>query len=263
MRLLFWRLSPFRGGLSCQVLSHAFLAITAVCLCCTERALAQRPLGIDVSGYQGSYQSPPTHITWASVPSSIKFAWAKATEGTGGTDPDFSFNASGAKANGILLGAYHYAHPEANTPTSEASHFWAVAGSQIKADGLTLMPMLDIEGSALPNGHVGAASLSDWINIWITDVIQIAANNGVSIKPAIYVSACNACNFDSTVGQWFNDIADYNGQDPLTSTPWTTCTSCERWGAEVGISGNTPALAATPALTGMSTTTCSTALVQL
>ena len=27
------------------------------------------------------------------------------------------------------------------------------------------------------------------------------------------------------------DIADYNGADPQTSTPWTTCTSCERWGS--------------------------------
>src|SRR5207248_2071040 len=45
------------------------------------------------------------------------------------------------------------------------------------------------------------------------------------------VSACNACNFDSTVGQWNNDIADYNGLDPQADTPWSTCTGCERWGA--------------------------------
>jgi GH25 family lysozyme M1 (1,4-beta-N-acetylmuramidase) len=166
--------------------------------------------------------------------SGIVFAWSKATEGASGqyvSQASFTINQNNGKAAGVYMGAYHYAHPERNSPSAEASYFWSVAGNYITADGLTLMPMLDIEGSALPNGHVGANSLSDWINAWCTDVIQSAANAGVSIKPAIYVSACNACDFDSTVSQWFNDIADYNGADPQSSTPWTVCTSCERWGA--------------------------------
>src|ERR1700744_6412219 len=82
----------------------------------TFEARAQKPLGIDVSGYQGSYQSPPTHINWSSVPSTIQFAWAKATEGTGTIDPDFTYNMSNAKAKGIPIGAYHFAHPYANSP---------------------------------------------------------------------------------------------------------------------------------------------------
>ena len=43
------------------------------------------------------------------------------------------------------MGAYHFAHPNSATPASEASHFWSVAGGYIKADGKTLMPMLDME----------------------------------------------------------------------------------------------------------------------
>ena len=188
-------------------------------------ALAQRPLGIDVSDYQGS-------VNWTSVKGSgIAFAWAKATEGTGFTASTYTANANNGKAAGVYMGAYHYAHPELNSPSAEASHFWSVAGSHITGDGLTLMPMLDIEGSALPNGHVGANSLSDWINTWCANVVQLAANAGVAIKPVIYVSACNACDFDTTVSQWFSDIADYNGANAQTSTPWTVCTSCERWGA--------------------------------
>jgi autotransporter-associated beta strand protein len=191
----------------------------------SESANAQRALGIDVSSYQGA------SINWTSVKNSgIVFAWAKATEGAGFNDSTYIGNANNGKAAGVIMGAYHYAHPELNSPGTEASHFWSVAGSHITADGLTLMPMLDIEGSAF-SGHVGAASLSDWINIWCTDVVQAAANAGVSIRPAIYVSACNACPFDSTVGQWFCDIANYSGNDPQTSTPWTACSSCQRWGA--------------------------------
>jgi GH25 family lysozyme M1 (1,4-beta-N-acetylmuramidase) len=158
-----------------------------------ERALAQRPLGIDVSSYQGS------GITWSSVKSSGRvFAWAKATEGTGYIDADFTINENNGKAAGVYIGAYHYAHPELNTPAEEASYFWNEAGSYIAADGLTLMPMLDVEGSAF-SGNVGASSLSDWINQWCTDVVQDAANNGVNIKPVIYISACNACYLNSTV----------------------------------------------------------------
>ncbi|MGZ4987495.1 MAG: LamG-like jellyroll fold domain-containing protein, partial [Limisphaerales bacterium] len=44
----------------------------------------------------------------------------------------------------------------------------------------------------------------------------------------------NACSFDSTIGQWYSDIADYNGEAAQTGTPWSTCTSCERWGTGTG-----------------------------
>jgi autotransporter-associated beta strand protein len=199
--------------------------LSALVMAGHDSALAQRPLGIDVSSYQGG------SINWTSVKASgITFAWAKATEGAGVNDADFTVNANNGKAAGVYMGAYHYAHPELNSPATEASHFWSVAGSKITADGLTLMPMLDIEGSAF-SGTVGAANISDWINAWCTDVIQSAANAGVSIKPAIYVSACNACPFNSTVSQWFCDIANYSGNDAQTSNPWTACSGCERWGA--------------------------------
>lgn len=216
MKLLSWR--PLVREFALSILALAFFTVA-------ETAKSQRALGVDVSHYQGG------SIDWTSVKNSgIVFGWAKATEGTGYNDADFVVNMNNGKGAGVIMGAYHYAHPELNSPGTEATHFWSVAGSHIKAEGLTLMPMLDIEGSAF-SGHVGAASLSDWINIWCTDVVQAAANAGVSIKPAIYVSACNACPFDSTVGQWYCDIANYSGNDPLTSTPWTACSSCQRWGA--------------------------------
>src|SRR2546423_1374671 len=150
-------------------------------------ARAARALGIDVSSYQGG------SINWTSVKGSgVVFAWAKATEGGGVNDADYTVNVNNGKAAGVYMGAYHYAHPELNSPATEASHFWSIAGSHITADGLTLMPMLDIEGSAF-SGHVGATSLSAWINAWCTDIVQDAANAGVTVVPAIYVSACNAC----------------------------------------------------------------------
>lgn len=198
----------------------------------THSAFA-RALGIDVSHFQGT-------INWTSVRGDgYVFAWSKATEGAPGqyvSQPEFASNEVNGKAAGLVMGAYHYAHPEQNSPSAEANYFWSVAGAYILADGKTLMPMLDIEGSALPNGHVGAASLSDWVNTWCADVVQLAANNGVSVTPCIYVSAgTGACDLDNSVGQWFADIANYgscNGcNDPQTGTPWSCCTGCEHWGA--------------------------------
>ena len=214
----------------------------AALLLATSQVMAQRPLGIDVSHYQGT-------INWSSVAGAgITFAWNKATEGTTEVESTFTNNEVNAKAAGIPIGCYHYAHPELNTPASEAAHFWAIAGSFIQGDGKSIMPMIDVEGSAF-SGHVGATSLSDWVNQWCNAVSNYAAGVGLVITPVIYISACNATYLDSSVAQWIPWIADYNGQDPQTGTPWSVCSSYDWWGTWVvwqytstgsipGISGN-------------------------
>src|SRR5262245_8356825 len=84
------------------------------------RAQAQRPLGVDVSHYQGS-------INWTSVHNAgYTFAWAKATEGTGFNDADFTANESNGKAAGVYIGGYHFARPDLSSPSAEASHFWSI-----------------------------------------------------------------------------------------------------------------------------------------
>ena len=186
-------------------------------------AEAQKPLGMDVSHYQGS-------ITWPTVASDgIVFAWCKATEGINYTDPTFTYNISNGKAAGVLMGAYHFARPDLNTAASEASYYWSIAGPYIKGDSKTLMPMLDVEASAF-NGNVGASSLSEWCNQWSNSIAGFATAAGIKIKPVVYVSACNANHFDSSVAGWIPWIANYNGQDPQTGTPWSVCSSYNVWG---------------------------------
>lgn len=189
------------------------------------RALASRPLGIDVSN------NNPGTINWSSVKAGgYVFAWAKATEGTGFIDGTLAAHINNGKAAGVYMGAYHFAHPNLNSPTAEANYFWNAAGSYIKADGKTFMPMLDME---VFSGLVGASSYSDWANQWCNAIVAKAAAVGVKVKPIIYTSACSACNFNSSVAQWSADIADYNGQSSQTSNPWTTCSGCEVWGSGV------------------------------
>ncbi|MGZ5565475.1 MAG: glycoside hydrolase family 25 protein, partial [Limisphaerales bacterium] len=188
-----------------------------------QDTMASRALGIDVSSYQGG------GINWTSVKNSGRtFAWAKATEGTTITDSDFTINQNNGKAAGVIMGAYHFAHPASSSGGTEENYFWGVAGGHIQGDGKTLMPMLDME---VFSGHVGATSYSDWANQWINAAVADAAAAGVSITPFIYTSACSACNFDSSVSRWNADIADYNGQSSQTGTPWSTCSSCAVWGA--------------------------------
>ena len=123
----------------------------------SSHAHAQRPLGVDVSSYQG-------HPNWTSVHNAgIKFSWAKSSEGTGIADGDFTYNESNGKSAGVYMGAYHFAHPYANSPGSEASYFWGIAGGYIKADGMSLMPTLDFE---VFSGAVGASRFSVWANQW-------------------------------------------------------------------------------------------------
>jgi GH25 family lysozyme M1 (1,4-beta-N-acetylmuramidase) len=201
--------------------------------------MAQRPLGIDVSSYQGSANSPATNIVWTDVKNSgVNFAWAKATEGVTFNDADFVFNENNAKAAGVVIGAYHFAHPESNTPMTEASHFWNVAGSYIRGDGLSVQPVLDYETFAAPNNvPVGATSYADWANQWCNAVVSKAAAAGVFVKPIIYTSTCEAGYLDGTVAQWTPWIANPSGLSAQTGSPWssTPCNSAgyDLWGAGV------------------------------
>jgi hypothetical protein len=139
-----------------------------------------RPLGIDVSSYQGS------GVNWSSVHSSGRsFAWAKATEGMTINDSTFAVNQNNGKAAGMIMGAYHFAHPESNGAGNEENHFWGVCGGYTKADGKTLMPMLDFE---VFSGHVGASSFSDWANQFNNALVADANAAGVKITPFLYTS---------------------------------------------------------------------------
>ena len=96
------------------------------------------PQGIDVSGYQPS-------INWSTVKGNgVTFAFIKATEGTGYTNPSFSSQYTGATNAGIIRGGYHFARPDVSSGATQANYFLANGGGW-SADGLTLPGALDIE----------------------------------------------------------------------------------------------------------------------
>src|SRR5712664_4745402 len=71
-----------------------------------DTSRAQRPLGTDVSGYQAA------DLPWATAKAAgVRFAWTKATEGTGYVHPNFIGQVTGATNAGVYIGLYHYARP--------------------------------------------------------------------------------------------------------------------------------------------------------
>ena len=206
-----------------------------------NRALAQRPLGTDVSHYQGT-------INWTTVKNAgITFAWAKATEGTSITDAYATINQNNARAVGIPIGAYHFARPSANpnltganSADSEAAYYWGVVSNYVKADGLSMIPMLDWEDTRATNGTgLTTAQMSAWVNQWCNTISNYAQLKGISgVKPIVYTGtwystpATGAGNYpglNTTVTNWPSWIAAYpanpnpqTGGPSAGSFPWPT-----------------------------------------
>jgi GH25 family lysozyme M1 (1,4-beta-N-acetylmuramidase) len=133
--------------------------------------------GIDVSHWQST-------IDWVAVAGAGKrFAFMKATDGqvdsTGAmyVDPMYATNRAGATANGLLIGAYHFARPDA-TPgdaIAEADHFVDVA-SPAAGD---ILPVLDLEQT----GGLNPAALQAWVEGFLGEVYARTGVRGI-----IYVS---------------------------------------------------------------------------
>jgi GH25 family lysozyme M1 (1,4-beta-N-acetylmuramidase) len=127
--------------------------------------------GIDVSHWQGA-------IGWNQVAASgIRFAFVKATEGQSYNDPMYATNRSGAKAAGVVFGAYHFASPDLtpNDAVLEADHFLSVA----RPASHDLIPALDLEVS---NG-LSVTQLQIWTRDWLHEV-----RARLGVKAVIYTS---------------------------------------------------------------------------
>jgi GH25 family lysozyme M1 (1,4-beta-N-acetylmuramidase) len=121
--------------------------------------------GIDVSSYQGN-------VNWASYWSAgKKFAYVKATEGTGYTNAYFTQQYNGSYNVGMIRGAYHYGRPDLSGGAAQADYFVAHGGGWSK-DGKTLPPMLDIEYA--PSGDqcygLTQAAMRTWIQAFSNEV---------------------------------------------------------------------------------------------
>jgi GH25 family lysozyme M1 (1,4-beta-N-acetylmuramidase) len=220
-----------KGGLSLI----ASLLTSLLSLLVSHSAMAQRPLGTDVSGHQ------PDHINWGTATNGgVRFAWSKATEGTGFTSGGFAPQMADAVNARVYIGAYHYARPGLHRGDSgadaEAAYFWSVAGPYIKNGSYYLMPMLDWEDvgtsgqpatdPTVANGYT-TAEMSQWVNRWCLTLSNTAFANGVIVNPVVYsgtwysVPGSTYPGLNSSVTNHPNCMSTYSG-NPQTGTPATS-----------------------------------------
>ena len=100
----------------------------------------------------------------------MSFVYAKASEGISFVDSQFINNVNGARNNGIVVGGYHFARPEAR-PTlvgarQEADHFMSVLQQGFgQGQYGDIFPVLDVETPYPRDGLTMSTSvLLRWIN---------------------------------------------------------------------------------------------------
>ncbi|HYZ27382.1 MAG TPA: GH25 family lysozyme [Geminicoccaceae bacterium] len=160
--------------------------------------------GIDVSHYQGE-------VSWPAVADGgVRFAFIKASDGIADVDPRFARNWAGAKAAGILRGAYHFFRPSLDAKR-QAAHFLDV----VTMDDMALSPALDVE---ITDG-LDPAALQQGIRAWL-ETVQAA----LGCKPVVYTDpsfwrSSVAADF-SAYPLW---LACY-ASEPEVPAPWRTWT---------------------------------------
>jgi lysozyme len=150
-----------------------------------------------------------------------QFGWAKATEGVGFQDNQLGNNETNATANGVLIGAYDFCHPESNSPSSEANYFYSYANSKGAFASGKLIPALDLESGG-GGAVVGAANLATWAVDWAQDIKALTG-----VNPAIYCNQNYADNYlggDSAISNYPLWIAAYNVTPNLSGSPWSSYT---------------------------------------
>lgn len=116
-----------------------------------------------------SYQSANPSVT------GIDYAFSKATEGLGYTNPKFAAQRAWAKQHGLVFGSYHYPHMH-NNPTAEADYFLSVAKPQPGE-----IVVLDWEGYDPNNAGVTNAQKVAYRDAWLKYVKGKLPNNPVGM----------------------------------------------------------------------------------
>jgi GH25 family lysozyme M1 (1,4-beta-N-acetylmuramidase) len=126
--------------------------------------------GVDVSRWDHPNGAA---IDWPRVKAAGRsFAIVKATQSTTYTNPYFADDYAKARAAGLVVGAYHFAHPRLpiSTAADEARFYVRTVGS-FKGTGI-LPPVLDLEcdgsGKSCYNGtRLTVSQLQQWTKLWL------------------------------------------------------------------------------------------------
>ncbi|MBO0841027.1 MAG: lysozyme [Sciscionella sp.] len=153
--------------------------------------MVTQTLGLDVSGYQGN-------VNWSSVKShGAKFAYTKATEGTGYTNPYFTQQYNGSYKQGIIRGAYHFALPNKSSGATQASYFVHHGGGWSK-DGRTLPGAIDLEWNPYGSACYGLSksSMGGWIRSFSNEYHALTKRYPVIYTATSWWDQCVSSGYD-------------------------------------------------------------------
>lgn len=159
--------------------------------------------GVDVASYQGK------HVPWAAMKKAgVRFAFVKATEAAGYSNPYRATQVSEARQAGLLVGTYHFARPDRSNGVAQARYFLA-NGGRWSPDGKTLPGVLDLEASA---GDGCYGKKPDELRRWTKSFLD--TYKAATGKDAIIYTSTSWWNRCMGAGTQFRDnplwIARYN-----------------------------------------------------
>lgn len=172
---------------------------------CQPSDQQQNVQGIDVSHYQGV-------IRWDQVKQSgITFAFAKATGGTTGTDPQFANNWHSLRSEGLIRGAYHFFYPNEDA-TQQAKHFIDTVTGQGGLNPGDLPPMLDVEITDNMDNSQIIQGITTWLNV---------VEQALGCQPIIYTNLSFANEYlGNSLSNYPLWIAEYEVNTPTLPTGW-------------------------------------------
>lgn len=162
--------------------------------------------GLDVSHFQGT-------IDWSQVAQAgYAFAFIKATEGISFVDPKFATNWAGAKAAGLLRGAYHFFEGNADAQ-QQAENFL----NTVVLEPGDLPPVLDVESSSA-SAQVPTATIIEGVTAWLQAVQQATSRTPILYTDNSYWKSLATDQF-SAYPLW---IAEYGVASPAVPSGWTS-----------------------------------------
>ncbi|MFD7686096.1 lysozyme [Streptomyces sp. NPDC059781] len=177
-----------------------------------------RTEGVDVSSHQGD-------VAWATLwNSGVRWAYAKATEGTYYTNPYHSQQYGGSYDAGMVRGAYHFGTPDTASGAAQADYF-VDRGGDWSADGRTLPGVLDIEWN--PYGDAcydkSQSAMVSWIRDFLEQYRYRTGRDAVIYTATSWWKQCtgNYAGFAATTPLWIARYASTVGELPAG---WSTYT---------------------------------------
>lgn len=144
-----------------------------------------------------------------------KFCIMKATEGKTFKDPLFMSRVEKlSMSSDIVVGAYHYARPENNSPLEEFRNFSKNVDEARAILGENLLLALDFEGNALTWST--QANREQWIREWV-NLVKMR----YSYSPLFYIQTSEVGKYkvpvDLDCGLW---LADYSTKESAHKGHW-------------------------------------------